>query len=144
MGKQNISVTTDCVIFCVVNNKVKVLLVKRGNDPFKGKWALPGGFVEDDEPLEEGAKRELREETGLSISELEQLHTFGTPGRDPRGRTISITYLGKVNAEEEVKGNDDAADAKWFELEDLPELAFDHSEILKLAKKSIHKKLTNT
>lgn len=135
MAKQNISVTTDCVIFFENENKPKVLLVRRKKDPYKDHWALPGGFLEEDEPLETGAKRELQEETGLRVERLEQLHTFGTPGRDPRGRTISITYWGKVDRQEEVKGNDDAAEASWFELNDLPELAFDHSEIIQLAQK---------
>jgi 8-oxo-dGTP diphosphatase len=111
-----------------------VLLVKRKKDPFKDKWALPGGFLEDEEPLEDGAKRELEEETGLKINSLKQLHTFGTPGRDPRGRTISITFWGEVTSEEKVEGNDDAAEADWFSINDLPELAFDHSEILKVAR----------
>ena len=135
MGRQNISVTTDCVIFFRNGNKPKVLLVRRAKDPFKDRWALPGGFLEEEEPLEVGAKRELREETGLNIEKLEQLHTFGTPGRDPRGRTISITYWGVVDREEEVTGNDDAAEASWFELNELPDLAFDHSEIIQLAQK---------
>lgn len=135
MSKQNISVTTDCVIFFRNGNKPKVLLVKRKKEPFKDRWALPGGFLEEEEPLEIGAKRELQEETGLAIEKLEQLHTFGTPGRDPRGRTISITYWGEVAREEQVKGSDDAAEASWFELNDLPALAFDHSEILRVAQK---------
>ncbi|MHA6280630.1 NUDIX domain-containing protein [Salinimicrobium sp. CAU 1759] len=135
MAKQNISVTTDCVIFFRNGNKPKVLLVKRKKDPFKDQWALPGGFLEDEEPLQDGARRELEEETGLKVQKLQQLHTFGTPGRDPRGRTISITYWGEVDREEEVRGNDDAVEASWFELKDLPELAFDHSEILQLAQK---------
>lgn len=135
MAKQNILVTTDCVIFFRNGNKPKVLLVKRRKDPFKDQWALPGGFIEDEEPLQDGAKRELEEETGLKVQKLQQLHTFGTPGRDPRGRTISITYWGEVDREEEVRGNDDAVEASWFELKDLPELAFDHSEILQLAQK---------
>ncbi len=135
MGRQNISVTTDCVIFFRNGNKPKVLLVRRKKDPFKDRWALPGGFLEEEEPLEVGAKRELHEETGLNIEKLEQLHTFGTPGRDPRGRTISITYWGVVDREEEVTANDDAAEASWFELNELPDLAFDHSEIIQWAQK---------
>lgn len=135
MARQNISVTTDCVIFFRNDQESKVLLVKRKKDPFKDKWALPGGFLEDEEPLKHGAKRELEEETGLKIPNLKQLHTFGTPGRDPRGRTISITFWGEVDSEEKVKGNDDAAEAGWFNLNDLPELAFDHSEILKMGQK---------
>ena len=134
MSRQNISVTTDSVIFFRNNNKPKVLLVKRKKDPFKDKWALPGGFLEDEEPLEMGARRELREETSLEVDKLKQLHTFGTPGRDPRGRTISITFLGEVSSEEKVQGNDDAAEARWYEFDNLPDLAFDHSEIMQVAR----------
>ena len=133
MSRQNISVTTDCVIFYINENEHKVLLVKRKADPFKGKWALPGGFLEEEEALEAGAKRELQEETGLIVENLRQLRAFGTPGRDPRGRTISIVFYGRVASEEEVKGSDDASEAKWCDLKDLPPLAFDHSEILKEA-----------
>ncbi|WP_029034872.1 NUDIX domain-containing protein [Salinimicrobium terrae] len=134
MARQNISVTTDCVIFFRNDKESKVLLVKRKKVPFKDQWALPGGFLEDEEPLEDGAKRELEEETGLKVQHLKQLQTFGTPGRDPRGRTISVTYLGEVTSEEKVQGNDDAAEAGWFNINDLPELAFDHSEILEVAR----------
>lgn len=133
MPKQNISVTTDCVIFFSEEGNTKVLLIKRKKDPFKGKWALPGGFLEDEEPLEEGAKRELQEETGLKISHLKQLQAFGTPGRDPRGRTISIVFYGHTTSQGTVQGNDDAEDAQWFPVNKLPELAFDHSEIMEAA-----------
>lgn len=136
MSKQDISVTTDCVIFYSNENEHKVLLVKRKADPFKGKWALPGGFLEEDEPLETGAKRELQEETGLKIEKLKQLKAFGTPGRDPRGRTISIVFYGRVTSEEKVEGSDDAAEAGWFNLKDLPSLAFDHAEILQEARET--------
>ena len=137
MSKQNISVTTDCVIFCKTGNDRKVLLVLRKSDPYKGKWALPGGFLEEEETLEAGAKRELQEETGLKINNLKQLTAFGTPGRDPRGRTISIPFIGEVASEEKVKGADDATDARWFSLDNLPDLAFDHAEILQLAHEKI-------
>jgi 8-oxo-dGTP diphosphatase len=133
MPKQNISVTTDSVIFSTQNEDTKVLLVKRKKDPFKGQWALPGGFLEDEEPLEAGAKRELEEETGLNIVSLKQLRAFGKPGRDPRGRTISIVYYGETSSDERVKGNDDAEEARWFSINDLPQLAFDHSEIMEVA-----------
>lgn len=133
MPEQNISVTADSVIFFSNDGKPKVLLVKRKKDPYKGQWALPGGFLEDDEPLENGAIRELEEETGLKVGNLKQLRTFGTPGRDPRGRTISITFYGEIASEEKVKGNDDAEEADWFSIEKLPELAFDHSEIMEVA-----------
>ena len=133
MPKQNIAVTTDSVIFCDSAGGKKVLLVQRKKDPFSGQWALPGGFLEDDEPLEAGAKRELQEETGLKVEAVQQLRTFGTPGRDPRGRTISISFWGEVPSEVQVKGNDDAADAKWFRIDELPGLAFDHDQIVKEA-----------
>lgn len=136
MPKQNISVTTDSVIFFSEEGNTKVLLVKRKKDPFKGKWALPGGFLEDEEPLEEGAKRELEEETGLKISNLKQLQAFGTPGRDPRGRTISIVFYGHTTSQETVQGNDDAEEAQWFPVTELPELAFDHSKIMEAATKA--------
>ncbi len=135
MPNQNIAVTTDCVIFCNTGKKLKVLLVQRKSDPFKGDWALPGGFLETEESFITGAKRELQEETGLKIKDLKQLLAFGTPGRDPRGRTISIPFFGEVASEEKVEGADDAADAKWFDLNSLPVLAFDHSEILEVALK---------
>ena len=136
MPKQNIAVTTDCVVFHNSSKQnLKILLVQRKNEPFKNDWALPGGFLEDEEPLEEGAKRELKEETGLQIFEVHQLKAFGNPGRDPRGRTISIAFWGEVFSEEKVEGNDDAKDAKWFDLENLPELAFDHKQIIEFAKK---------
>lgn len=139
MSKQNIAVTTDCVIFYKPSGgELKVLLVQRENDPFKNDWALPGGFLEDEEPLEEGAKRELKEETGLQISEVHQLKAFGNPGRDPRGRTISIAFWGEVFSEEKVEGSDDAKDANWFSVEKLPDLAFDHKEIIEYALKVYH------
>ncbi|MDX1601535.1 MAG: NUDIX hydrolase [Salinimicrobium sediminis] len=134
MPKQNIAVTTDCVIFLNEGEGFKVLLVQRNSDPYRGKWALPGGFLEEEETLEAGAKRELQEETGLKIKNLRQLRAFGKPGRDPRGRTISIPFFGEVTSEEKVKGADDAADAQWFYLKELPDLAFDHAEILQEAR----------
>lgn len=133
MPKQHISVTTDSVIFCDTPEGEKILLVRRKNEPFKGQWALPGGFLEDEESLETGAKRELQEETGLVVENLHQLRTFGAPGRDPRGRTISITYWGEVPAVSKVAGYDDAAEAQWFLVKELPSLAFDHEQIVKEA-----------
>ncbi|NJY63789.1 NUDIX hydrolase [Salinimicrobium sp. CDJ15-81-2] len=140
MSKQNIAVTTDCVIFFNKGNQQKLLLVQRNSEPYKGKWALPGGFLEDEETLEAGAKRELQEETGLKIDKIHQLRAFGTPGRDPRGRTISIAFFGEVASEEKVNGADDAFDARWFSLANLPDLAFDHSEIVKEAREKFQKK----
>jgi len=126
-------VTADSVVFGLFENKVKLLLIRRKKEPFKGKWALPGGFVGIDEELEDGAARELAEETGLGNVKLEQMHTFGAVGRDPRGRVISIVYMGiTTTGETEIKGGDDAAEARWFDIEKLPkDLAFDHNEIVK-------------
>ncbi|MBK5192429.1 MAG: NUDIX hydrolase [Flavobacteriaceae bacterium] len=130
MRKQNIAVTVDAVIFYRKSDILNVLLIRRKNDPFRDQWALPGGFLEENETMEEGAKRELEEETGLKIEKLQQVSAFGTPGRDPRGRTISIAFVALIDAEVKVKASDDAVDAKWFSLNDLPDLAFDHREII--------------
>ena len=126
------AVTVDMVVFTKTEDELRVLLIKRKHDPFAGKWAIPGGFLEIEEPLEEGARRELKEETGLEISgPIEQLGVFGEPGRDPRGRTISIAYAGlAVPRESTIQGGDDAQLAEWFDPLDPPELAFDHREIL--------------
>lgn len=132
MGKQEISITVDAVVFNT-KNELRVLLVQRKKDPFKGKWALPGGFLEQEEGLEAGAKRELEEETGLQVHEMNQIKAFGEPGRDPRGRIISIAFLAVIKEEQEVKANDDASDAQWFSVKDLPDLAFDHYAIIKAA-----------
>src|SRR5262249_13155353 len=108
------------------------------HDPFAGKWALPGGFVEMDETLEETARRELREETGLEVKELMQLQTFGDPGRDPRGRTITVVYLALVGPDpSEVRPGADAGEVKWYSLRRLPPLAFDHKEILALVRQRV-------
>ena len=123
------AVTTDCVVFGIEGNNINVLLIKRGNEPFKGLWALPGGFLNPDETAEEGALRELREETGLGDAEVEQLYTFSDPKRDPRDRVISIAYMAIVK-QQEVKGGDDASEARWFPIDKLPVLAFDHDRIL--------------
>lgn len=118
--------------------KPRVLLIRRKNDPFAGCWALPGGFVDMDEPLEDAARRELLEETGVQAKELVQLHTFGDPGRDPRGRTISVVYLALVDADQlEPRADDDAAEVGWFSLPKPPKLAFDHKEILACVRKHL-------
>lgn len=133
--------TTDCVVFSYSGETLNVLLIQRGNEPFKNKWALPGGFMQMDETAEECAKRELKEETGIEISELEQLYTFTAIDRDPRERTISIAYLTLVNATDyNVTAADDAANADWFNINNLPLLAFDHEQILRLAVKRINEK----
>lgn len=126
------AVTVDCLIFRK-KPELQILLIQRKFDPFKDSWALPGGFVEIDEDLIEAAYRELEEETGLKNIELYQLQAFGKPGRDPRGRTISIVFWGIHHEQEEVEAGDDARNAAWFEIDRLPELAFDHEHILNVA-----------
>ena len=128
------AVTADCVIVGEDGQgSRRLLLVRRGNEPFKGCWALPGGFMEMDETLEECARRELKEESGLeTTARFEELKSFSTVDRDPRGRTITVAFLAVV-AVSEVKGSDDAAEARWFALDELPELAFDHEEIVQTA-----------
>jgi 8-oxo-dGTP diphosphatase len=120
-------------------------LIQRGNEPFKGLWALPGGFIEIDEELDNAITRELAEETGLREVKLEQIHTFGTVGRDPRGRQISVVYMGIITGKQKrVRGGDDASKAQWFELEKVPEkLAFDHKEIISFAAKKLKEKTPN-
>jgi 8-oxo-dGTP diphosphatase len=114
----------------------EVLLIRRANEPFRGSWALPGGFVEMDEDVPDAASRELREETGLEIrpEELVEVGVFGRPGRDPRGRTISVVYAARVSAGGGcVRAGDDAAEAEWFDAGALPELAFDHADVIPAA-----------
>lgn len=124
------SVTTDCVIFGFDGLTLNILLIKRGLDPYKGMWALPGGFLKPDESAETGALRELKEETGLEEAYIEQLHTYSDPNRDPRERVITIAYLALVKMQQ-VRGGDDAAEAQWFSITDIPQLAFDHDVILR-------------
>ena len=134
-----IKVTVDAVIFGKKESEgLSVLLIKRKKDPFKDLWAIPGGFVEEDEPLEKAAMRELEEETGIKIKSLTQLHAFGEPGRDPRARTVSVAYYGVVDTDKhKPNAGDDAKDAAWFKLDELPELAFDHKKILEFAIKRL-------
>ena len=126
------AVTTDCVIFGYDGKELKVLLIERGIEPFKGCWAFPGGFIDMDEDALAGARRELKEETGLEDAFIEQFHTFSEPGRDPRGRVITIAHYALVKIQE-VEGGDDAAQARWFPIEEIPPLAFDHDRILRMA-----------
>ncbi len=128
-------VTVDAVVFAVSEDKTEVLLIERKNEPFKGRWAVPGGFVDLDEELEDAVARELAEETGLSGVQLEQMHTFGKCGRDPRGRQITIAFMGvAIEGRDKIKAGDDAAKAQWFDIEELPEnMAFDHDEMVRLA-----------
>ncbi|MDD5063172.1 MAG: NUDIX hydrolase [Phycisphaerae bacterium] len=128
-------ISVDAAVFGFFGDKAKLLLINRGNEPFKGKWALPGGFVDIDEELEDAAVRELFEEAGLSGIVLEQMHTFGTPGRDPRGRQITIVFMGiATEKQRRIRAGDDAAEARWFDIGKLPkDLAFDHNEVTRCA-----------
>lgn len=134
------AVTTDCVIFGFDGERLQVLLVERGIEPFKGRWAFPGGFLKMDETAEEGALRELKEETGLEGAYMEQFHTFSAPERDPRERVIAIAYYALVKIQE-VKGGDDAASARWFPLDEIPSLAFDHDYILRMATQRLREQI---
>jgi 8-oxo-dGTP diphosphatase len=128
------SVTVDLVIFTIADDDLKVLLIRRGLEPFKGRWALPGGFVDINESLEHAAARELKEEVGVTNVYLEQLFTFGEPKRDPRGRVISVAYFALVDAERQrIVAASDAASAEWHSVFAPPKLAFDHKAILEYA-----------
>src|SRR5262245_54490619 len=128
------ALTVDCVVFGFDEAELKVLLIQRGLEPFKGKWALPGGFVRVDETLDAAARRELEEEAGLKQVLLEQLYTFGEVGRDPRERVVSVAYYALVKlAAHATKAATDAADARWFPISEVPKLAFDHADILAAA-----------
>lgn len=128
------ALTVDCVVFGLDDSDLKVLLIRRGLEPFLGKWALPGGFVRLYETLEAAALRELSEETGLARVYLEQLYTFGALDRDPRERVVSVAYYALVKlSDHRVQAATDAKDAAWFSVDDVPQLAFDHTEILKTA-----------
>jgi len=127
------AVTVDIIIMRMADNAPEVLLVKRANEPFEGKWALPGGFVDEDESLESAAARELQEETSLKGLVLTQMHSFGNPGRDPRGHTVSVVYFGYLPLGAEPKAGDDASDTGWFKINELPGLAFDHKVIIEMA-----------
>ncbi|MBN2142476.1 NUDIX domain-containing protein [Candidatus Woesearchaeota archaeon] len=139
------SVTVDIIIFTIKDASLKVLLVKRKSWPFKDYWALPGGFVEMNESVDESAKRELEEETGVKDVYLEQLYTFGDPERDPRTRVISVAYFALVSSDKvTLKAASDASDAAWMDVESLPKLAFDHRKILDLALGRIRNKIEYT
>jgi 8-oxo-dGTP diphosphatase len=122
------------VVLATREARPRVLLIKRAKDPFAGRWALPGGFVDENERLIDAAKRELVEETGVQVQDLEQLCAAGDPGRDPRGWTVGVVFFARVNADElKAAAADDAKEVGWFRLDKLPPLAFDHAEILKRA-----------
>jgi 8-oxo-dGTP diphosphatase len=140
------AVTVDVVIFTLRDRALHLLLVQRKHAPFQGSWAIPGGFVHDDEPLDTAARRELAEETGVDDVYLEQLYTFGEPNRDPRGRVISVAYIAVVRAEDlRLQAATDAADVRWFPVHDLPcPLAFDHDKIVRFALDRLRSKLEYT
>lgn len=137
------ALTVDCVVFALDHDsRLKVLLIQRDIPPFEGRWALPGGFVRVEESLDEAARRELAEETGLTDVFLEQLEAFGEPGRDPRERVVSVAYYALVNLPKNgVRGATDARDAGWFAVDDTPTLAFDHDRILAAALDRLKRKL---
>lgn len=141
----NLRVAVDIVIFTLFEGRLHVLLVKRGIPPFKGRWAIPGGFVLENESLDQAARRELVEETGVSDVYLEQLYSFGEPGRDPRGRVVAVAYFALISGQlVRVRGGSDAADAKWHPVDALPPLAFDHAKILRYAVERLRNKLEYT
>lgn len=128
------AVTVDCVVFGLGENQLQLLLIERGVAPFKGSWALPGGFVKIDEDSDTAARRELEEESGVKDIYLEQLYTFSTVNRDPRERVISISYYALIKPEtKKLTASTDALQARWFNIDELPELAFDHAEIVSTA-----------
>jgi 8-oxo-dGTP diphosphatase len=141
--KQTIKISVDAVVFGYESGTISVLLIKRKYAPFKGKWAIPGGFVLNEESLEDAVERELFEETGIKISYLEQLYTFGKPKRDPRSRVVSVAYFGLIKPSTfKIFASTDAAEVQWFKISELPKLSFDHEEILKMAIDRLQSKIT--
>jgi 8-oxo-dGTP diphosphatase len=136
------AVTVDIVIFTVRDERLKLLLIRRAGEPYRGKWALPGGFIHLDEALEESARRELEEETGVSGVYLEQLYTFGAPQRDPRERVITVAYYALIPSDKlQLRAATDAEAVGWFGMDELPELAFDHTDIIAMAHQRLVGKL---
>ena len=135
-------ITVDCVVFGLDEQDLKILLIQRGYEPFKGSWAIPGGFVNAEESLEEAALRELKEETGVHDVFLEQLYTFGDVHRDPRRRIVTVAYYALVNLRDHtIKAATDASNAAWFGVDDIPKLAFDHARIVETALRRLRGKV---
>lgn len=138
----SVSVTCDIVLITIRGGELSVLLIRRRRSPYRGRWALPGGFVEPQETLQDAAVRELKEETGVDSVFLEQLYTFGDPGRDPRGRVVSVAYLALGPIERlGVRAGSDAAAVCWYPIRSLPSLAFDHARIVEIAISRLRAKL---
>ena len=133
-------VTVDAVVFSGDGDDRRIALIRRRNEPFAGCWALPGGFVDMDESLETAAARELAEETGLRNVAMGQLHAFGEPARDPRGRNICVAYTGALSEPVPLRAADDASEAAWFSVTALPPLAFDHDKIIAMALETVEEK----
>lgn len=145
MEREKLQVTVDIVILTIQDQRLKVLLVRRGIPPFESQLALPGGFVLHDESLEDAARRELDEETGTRDVYLEQLYTFGEPGRDPRGRVVTVAYYALIPpGRSPLTAGTDALDARWAEVDELPRLAFDHNKIVETALSRLRNKLEYT
>lgn len=144
MEKPNIMLAVDAIVFGYSQSEgVSVLLIKRKYEPFKNSWALPGGFVKEEESLEDAVHRELTEETGIKVNYLEQLYTFGKPDRDPRRRVVSVAYFALVKSSkfEKLKASSDAESAQWFSIKELPQLGFDHKLILDTAIERVRAKI---
>ncbi len=138
--RKNIVLAVDIVVGRRKSEKHEVLLVRRKSQPFKNMWALPGGFLEPYERVEEAARRELYEETGLNVARLELIGIFDEPARDPRGHVISVAFLARAGSKAEPRARSDATEAKWFSLASLPRLAFDHAKIISRARKLLRKR----
>jgi 8-oxo-dGTP diphosphatase len=142
---ESLRVTVDIVIFTVRERTLQVLLIRRGVPPFEGQYAIPGGFILEGESLEQAAKRELKEETGVHNVFLEQLYSFGDPARDPRGRVVTVAYYALISSERNLlAAGSDASEAFWFPMSELPALAFDHKQILDYAVERLRNKLEYT
>lgn len=142
--RSSYALSVDCVIFGYTEGKLQVALIERKNAPYKGNWAIPGGFVEGDETVEEAAFRELKEETGLSDLYLQQFHVFSAPDRDPRGRVITVAFFALIDADQcELVASEDASKAVWWSIDDLPHLAFDHDSIYEEALKALRIAIRN-